>query len=299
MDLSREVLATLYTAAPEDFLSVRAELAAAAKGRGEPQVGKQITAQRKPTLGAWVVNRQVHADPDCVDRLLDLGTRLRAAHDNLDAPALRELSTERRQLVAELTTAALTRAGRDDPPAALRDDVTGTFDAAVADPQVAARLGRLTRAEQWSGFGVATEDTVGVPELTVIRGGRDRPSSRPSTGRRGPARSDTAAETPTTPAEPTPRVDQAARRRARRARDKAADVLDTAEAALQDCETGQRTAGARIHELTAEISRLQGELDDAKRDQERFRREVKSARNRRREARSALDRAERQVERSD
>ena len=302
MDLPREVLARLYAAAPEDFLTVRTELAAEAKDRGEPAVAKQITAQRKPTVGAWVVNRQVHADPDCVDRLLDLGTRLRAAHEDLDAPALRELSTERRQLVSELTDAALGLVGRADPPAALRDDVTGTFDAAVADPQIAARLGRLTRPEQWSGFGVATDDAAGTPELTVIRGGRDRPSNRPSTGRRGSTRTDPverATPKATPEAEPEPRVDPAARRRARRARDKAADALAGAEAALQDIETAGRTAGTRIQELTTEISRLQEELDGAKHDQERSRREVKSARNRRREARSALDRAERQVERAE
>ena len=35
----------------------------------------------------------------------------------------------------------------------MRDDVTGTLQAAVADPDVAARLGHLSKAEQWSGFG--------------------------------------------------------------------------------------------------------------------------------------------------
>ena len=35
----------------------------------------------------------------------------------------------------------------------MRDDVTGTLQAAIADPEVAGRLGRLEKAEQWSGFG--------------------------------------------------------------------------------------------------------------------------------------------------
>jgi hypothetical protein len=38
------------------------------------------------------------------------------------------------------------------PSAALRDDVADTLQAAIADPNVTARLGRLTKAERWSGF---------------------------------------------------------------------------------------------------------------------------------------------------
>jgi hypothetical protein len=40
-----------------------------------------------------------------------------------------------------------------NPSAALREDVIGTLQAAIADPDVAAELGRLSKAEQWSGFG--------------------------------------------------------------------------------------------------------------------------------------------------
>ena len=39
-----------------------------------------------------------------------------------------------------------------DPSAAQRDDITGTLQAAIADPDVAARIGRLTKPERWSGF---------------------------------------------------------------------------------------------------------------------------------------------------
>ncbi|WP_375484966.1 hypothetical protein [uncultured Jatrophihabitans sp.] len=278
MDLSPELLAQLYTAAPDDFLSVRRSLADDAKAAGDTELAKTIAAQRKPTLGAWVVNRQVHAEPEGVERLVDLGARLRDAHEQLDATVLRELSTERRQAVAELTSAALARSERDDAPAALRDDVTGTFDAAVADPQIAARLGRLTRPERWSGFGVAMDAPAGTPELTVIRGGRDRAAARP------PARRP----------KDEPRPDPAARRRARRAHDKAQAAFDEAEADLRASEDAERTARERFTELTAELARVEAELEQAKHDRERTRREVKSAHKRHREARSALDRADRQ-----
>ena len=51
-----------------------------------------------------------------------------------------------------------------NPTAALRDDVTDTLQAAIADPDVAARLGRLEKAERWSGFGDFGESSVvGAP----------------------------------------------------------------------------------------------------------------------------------------
>ena len=39
-------------------------------------------------------------------------------------------------------------------PAAVREEVAATFDAALADPEVAANLGTLVRAAHWAGFGL-------------------------------------------------------------------------------------------------------------------------------------------------
>ena len=302
MDLSPELFARLYSAAPEDFLDVRRTLVEEAKQAGDVELARRITAQRKPTLGAWIVNRQVHAEPDRVDQLVDLGARLRSAHEDLDAAVLRDLSVERRSLVTELTAEALARADRPEPPVALRDDVTATFDAAVADPQIAARLGRLTRPEHWSGFGVAMDAPTGPPELTVIRGGRSRSTSTGPPTRTSPTRTASTASTPgapSTPAEDGPKdTGVAARRRARRARDQAAVTFETADAELRALEDTHQRATERVHELGAELSRIQNELEATKQGLEQSRRDVKSARKRRREARSALDRAERQVERT-
>ena len=63
------------------------------------------------------------------------------------------MTAEQRSLVDELTRAAFDGAEVTNPSATLREDVTGTLQAAIADPDVADRLGRLTKAERWSGFG--------------------------------------------------------------------------------------------------------------------------------------------------
>jgi hypothetical protein len=145
-------LDALYAAKLGDFTPLRTRLAAEAKKRGDTEAAKQIAAARKPTTAAHVVNVLVLNDPAVRSRLTDLGERLRAAHAGMDGTVIRELTSEQRRLIDELARAAFEEAALD-PTAALRDDVTATLQAAIADPRVAARLGRLTKAEQWSGFG--------------------------------------------------------------------------------------------------------------------------------------------------
>ena len=143
----------LYGVAPQDFTALRTELVAAAKKRGDTQAAKRIAAARRPTAAAWVVNAMVHGRDDVRTRLGELAERLRSAHASMDGPRIRELTAEQRKLIDELARAGFVAAGIDEPSAALRDDVVGTLQAAIADPDVAARLGRLAKAERWSGFG--------------------------------------------------------------------------------------------------------------------------------------------------
>src|SRR5262249_48473989 len=107
----------------------------------------------KPTTAAWVVNRIALRDQDTRTRLAALGERLRDAHTAMDGNRIRELSAEQRRLVDDVARAAFEEAELAAPSGVLRDDVTGTLQAAVAAPDVASRLGRLTKAERWSGFG--------------------------------------------------------------------------------------------------------------------------------------------------
>ena len=147
-DLLAEAEAELYADDPDGFTARRAELAERARDAGEPAVAKKITALRKPTRSAWVVNRLVRSDPKVRSRLDRLAADLREASGG---GRLRELTAARSSLVDELTRVALE--GLPAPPAALREEVTATFDAAIADPEVAASLGTLVRAARYAGFG--------------------------------------------------------------------------------------------------------------------------------------------------
>lgn len=153
MGAMADELDELYQVKQDEFTALRTRLAAAAKQRGDAETAKQISAARKPTTAAWVVNRLALRDQDVGARLGGLGERLKDAHAAMDGDRIRALSAEQRRLVDDVARAAFEEAELANPSAALRDDVTGTLQAAIADPDVASRLGRLTRAEQWSGFG--------------------------------------------------------------------------------------------------------------------------------------------------
>jgi hypothetical protein len=261
----------LYCVPPDEFMAARADLAARARADGEPALAARIAALRKPTTAAWIVNAFATGDASVVERLVALGAELRAAQDGLDPARMRELSGDRRRLVAELARAAFRAAGRPDPAIGLRDEVTETLDAAVADPGVARRLGLLQRAEKWSGFGFAP---TGGPGLTLVRGGRD--SKRP------------AARTV-----PAPKPSAGERRKHQRAVAAARESFAAADTAHDDAQATEQGLAQRVRTLSARLSDLQHELDDAREQLEAARAEVTAARGRRREARSALDRAER------
>jgi len=183
-DLLADAVAELYEADPDGFTERRAELAAAARDAGEPAAAKQITALRKPTRSAWVVNRLVRSDPEVRSRLDALAADLRAAAGSADGARIRELTAARARLVDELTRAALRVSELPAPPAALREEVTATLDAAIADPEVAANLGTLVRAAHWSGFGLdSLSGTIPAPAPAPARKPANPPPAEAETER--------------------------------------------------------------------------------------------------------------------
>jgi hypothetical protein len=278
-DAVREAGEELYAVPPDDFMVKRTEIAKRLRAAGDATSAGRVEKLRKPTVAAWIVNALVLNDPSTVDRLTGLGDRLRDAQDKLDATALRDLTTERRALVGDLTKAAFRQADKRQPPAGLRDEVSGTFEAAIAEPEIADRLGRLQRAEQWSGFGFLP--TSG-PGLTLVRGGRD--DDQPEKG--------TAAGKP--PAKPpAKKVNPAERRRQERALAAAQKDFEAAESGWADARAAEQDLSQRVKKLARKLSKLQDELDATREALEGARKEVTAARGRRRDARNALDRAER------
>ena len=205
----------LFCVRPEEFTALRTELVAAARKRGDTSAAKRISAVRKPTTAAWVVNLLAHNNDGVQQSLADLRERLRAAHAAMDGATIRQLSSEQRSLVVEVARAAFDGADLTNLQAALREDVTGTLQAAIADPDVAARLGQLTKAERWSGFG-DFGDTSAV--LSAARGSKAKAEPKP------------------TPPKPAREQRRGAARESARERDEAKAALAAAERVKDDAD---------------------------------------------------------------
>ena len=87
--MADDELDELFRVKPEEFTALRTKLVAAAKKRGDAAAAKRISAARRPTTAAWVVNQLVRSNEDVKHSLTDLGERLRAAHAAMDGAAIR------------------------------------------------------------------------------------------------------------------------------------------------------------------------------------------------------------------
>ncbi|MCA2244805.1 hypothetical protein JF781_20835 [Mycobacterium sp. WUMAC-067] len=223
--MADDELDDLYDVPPKDFTAERARLTAAAKQRGDDDAAQRISAANKPTTAAWIVNRLALRRKDTRERLADLGERLRAAHAAMDGARIRDLSAEQRTLIDELTRDALHVADVKQPSASVREDLTSTLQAAIADPQARARLGRLTRPEQWSGFGAFGDAAPGS-------------SRKKSPSRRGEKLGAAVAAAERAKADADDRLTEreAQRDEARQHRDEAARALRRAERELASAE---------------------------------------------------------------
>jgi hypothetical protein len=259
----------LYTAPPEQFTERRKALAAAARAAGDRDAARRIAALRKPTRAAWVVNRLARAEPGTHASLADLAAGLRAAEQAKDGSRLRELTIRRRALLDSLAGHALSLAGLSDPPPGLREEVTATLAAALADPVVAASLaaGTLTRAATWSGFGLASQ---ALPGQQVLPGGvaQELPAQP------GPA----TPASPPPPATPRPLPPQVPRSLAGR---------PDPQAALADAERSVATAAAIAGQAAASEERLEVRVRDLEQQVTRARADLADARMKARHAEAA------------
>lgn len=175
---------------------------------------------------------------------------MRDAHAAMDGERIRNLSAEQHKLINELARTAFKSADVTNPSSAVREDVTGTLQAAIADAEVRARLGRLTKAERWSGFGAFAEaapvstKTKREPKLEKLR------------------TSAAAADRAKTEADDELSARQAERDAARLRRDealaglrKAERALDAAEKRHDKAKQASRAAAESVKDAQAQLKR--------------------------------------------
>jgi hypothetical protein len=289
----------LYGADPEAFTGRRGELAAAARDAGDRAAAKAITALRRPTRAAWVVNQLARADPSAPEKLTELAVALRAAQQARQGPRLRELSAARGSLVDALTAQALAVAGVSDPPPSLRLEVAQTLTAAIADPEVAADFakGTLTRAVQWSGFGLPPADAEPGEEPGEEETGETR---RASTGRSAAPAARAAPAAPAASAAPAAPAPDAARRQAELDERLAREEAERAARRREQYEEAERlvaASAAAAAEAVAAEDRLETEVRDLEQRLTQARSDLAAARMRARHAEAAERRARQALDR--
>ncbi|MBW4716359.1 hypothetical protein [Saccharothrix obliqua] len=263
----------LYALPPAGFVAARDAAAKAALERGDKAVAKAVGKLRKPTASAWAVNLLARRSAAELADAVALGDQLRAAQEELRGTALRELGARRRVVLGALVRRAEELAREAGTP--LGSDavqqVRATLTAALADPEVAARVraGRLVKPVEQSGFGPPAEGAAGksAPKDKL---GKVRPKK---TAREGGATRD----------------DLAARRERRRVRERERARADLAaareEVAVADAAVGSAEAALaeredRAAELRAELREVQRAAHDASVRAAKARRKATAARDR-------------------
>jgi hypothetical protein len=157
---------------------------------------------------------------------------------------MKELGQERTRVVAELVERAVALAKNADPQyrdtATVRDQVTSTLTAAVADPtaEAAVTSGRLVSPLSYAGFGeVDISDAVATP-LHVVRDQEKKPAKKS--------------------ASKTPKRDQAALARAQADLERAEELLEEAEQAFDKARSDRHQARLDVKRAQVAVEELEG-----------------------------------------
>jgi hypothetical protein len=181
-DPLREHAEELYGLLPDEFTAARTAAVKAAKADGDRDLAQAVQALRRPTVAAWSVNLLARRRAELVEQVVTLGGSWREALAMLLGQALRDLTRQRRQLVAAVTQEVRSLAaaeGQKLSDAAVRQ-VEETLQAAMADPAAAdaVRSGLLAQPMASTGLESLTEVLAVPPDLVARK--NEEPAEKPS-----------------------------------------------------------------------------------------------------------------------
>jgi hypothetical protein len=255
----------LYGLPPGEFTAARDARSAAAKGDGDRDLAAAIKKLARPTAAAWLANLLVRERTQQVEQLLELGAAMREAQAELAGDQMRQLAVQRRQIVSALGREAGQLAVERGQlvSRSIREEMEGTLEAALADPDAAEALssGRLTTSLRYTGLG--SVDVSGAVASTSRPATKSTTSSRLSKASKKPPVAAPDARDAEADAERRRRDRvEAAQARLAQARDDAAEskrVADEKDRIVREVQ--ERVEGLRrqLDELEQQMQRLQGE----------------------------------------
>jgi len=137
----RDLLGELYSAPPEDFVSVRTSLARSLRDEGRDAEARELAALRKPPLPAYLANRLAHERSRAVAALIDAAEAVASAHGKADADKLRDAQRALGDKIRGLVALAPEVAGRPVSDA-VEQRLAETLRAAATDPKTSPLLRR-------------------------------------------------------------------------------------------------------------------------------------------------------------
>ena len=288
----------LYGGALDDFIAARTTAAKDA-ARKDKDLAAAIRALPKPSVAAWALNMLARHRPDVLAGLAGLGARMRAAQDELDAPALRELGRERRSMLADAvdTAEAVAREHGRSISDTMATDVEESLRALTADEGAASAVGSGRLLKVLSADGVNDVDLDGAVALPGLL---PPPSARPVR----PPSALPAGTTPkrTAPKAPAPKAPPARTRTTAgpgsqppAAKPRLEAVRQTPRPASPPALQRAKAALAEARAAEEEASRLAAELQD---QAEQTRAEIAELQQETAELRDRLKFAEERLERS-
>jgi hypothetical protein len=292
----------LYGGALDDFIAARTTAAKDA-ARKDKDLAAAIRALPKPSVAAWALNMLARHRPDVLAGLAGLGARMRAAQDELDAPALRELGRERRSMLADAvdTAKAVAREHGRSISDTMATDVEESLRALTADEGAASAVGSGRLLKVLSADGVNDVDldgAVALPGLLPPPSARPvRPSSALPAGAtpkrtapKAPAPKAPAARTRTTagpgsqPPAAKPRL-EAVRQTPRPA---SPPALERAKAALAEARAAEEEASRLAAELQDQAEQTRAEIAELQQETAELRDRLKFAEERLERSRKRL-----------
>ncbi|MBT2584350.1 hypothetical protein [Arthrobacter sp. ISL-95] len=276
MDL-RDAAQELYAVVPRDFTAERSALARKAKDAGDKDLAKDIGGLPKPAAAAWAINMLSAHKPEVIDGVVRFGVSLRAAQEEGDAEAFRELGQQRQGQLSAAVHAAKDLAGELGAPLspAAGADVEQTFRAAMADAGAAAAVttGRLVRGLSGSGF-----ESVDLTGAVAAAGPADQaapgqePTAKPAARSSAKSAGTKASGSPTKDAPASKKAPQEqatslADRRAAKQQAALKEARSEFEAADKEARIAEEAASKAwdlVNELSTRQANLKSDIEDAK-----------------------------------
>ncbi|MBM6402314.1 hypothetical protein [Phycicoccus sonneratiae] len=278
-----DIASELYGLPPEEFTAARNTAAAEAKSSGDTDLAAAVKALRKPSVGAWLLNRLVREHGAEVEQVLELGARLRAAQGTLAAAELRALDTQRRALTRAVAgqAVAIGQSSGRSVSAAVAAAVEETLRSAMVDPDAGTALTSGLLVDTFSASGL---DPVDLSRAVAVEGAAPRPRrTSTSEGDDGPDPAAVAA------ARRGVETAETGLRQAREAAESARQVGVAARRQRDEVESELAAARRRVEELEERLATATTADEDARRRQHTATRDERTAVEAAQKAQRALD----------